>query len=83
MKNPTNSRECLAATPETFIDQYNLNNTNNDSPKQYSKETQMTTVASQTSPSKGIQPQNYVIAREQTPGNQTGNEPVPFLGCSS
>ena len=43
----------------------------------------MTTVASQTSPRKGIQPQNYVIATEQTPGNQTRKEPVPFLTFSN
>ena len=43
----------------------------------------MTTVASQTSPPKGIQPQNHVIATEQPPGNQTGSEPVPFLSCSN
>ena len=31
----------------------------------------------------GTQPQNYVVATEQPPGNQTGNEPVPFLNCSN
>ena len=40
------------------------------------------TVASQMSPTKGTQPQNHVIATKQPPGNQTGNEPVPFLSCS-
>ena len=30
----------------------------------------------------GTQPQNQVAATEQPPGNQTGNEPVPFLNCS-
>ena len=43
----------------------------------------MTNVASQTSPPKGIQPQNHVIATDQPPGNQTGNEPVPILSCSN
>ena len=41
-----------------------------------------TNVPSQTSPPKGNQPQNYVEATEQPLGNQTGNEPVPFLDCS-
>ena len=40
------------------------------------------TVASQTSSPKGTQPQNYVVATEQPPGNQTRNEPVPFINCS-
>ena len=43
----------------------------------------MMTVASQTSPSNGIQPQNHVIATEQPPGKQTAYEPVPFLSCSN
>ena len=62
--------------------QHNLNIINNDSTLQYTQETQMTNVASQTSPSKGIKPQNHVIATEQPPGNQTGNEPLQFLSCS-
>ena len=40
------------------------------------------TVASQMSPTKGFQPQNYVIATEQPPGHQM-NEPGPFLSCSN
>ena len=40
-----------------------------------------TNVASQTSPPKGTQPQNHVDTTEQSSGNQTGNEPVSFLGC--
>ena len=56
-------------------DQNNLNNTHNDS-------TLKTNVASQTSPPKGTQPQNQVVATEHPPGNQTGNELVPFLDCS-
>ena len=60
---------------EILTDQDNLNNTNKDS-------TVKTSVASQTSPPKGTQPQNHVVATEQSPGNRTGNEPVRFLGCS-
>ena len=41
------------------------------------------TVATQTSPPKEIQPQNYVIATEQHPRNQAGKEPVLFLSCSN
>ena len=39
-------------------------------------------MAIQTSPPKGIKPQKYVVATEQLPGIQTGNEPVPLLICS-
>ena len=61
---------------ETITYHSNLNNTNNDS-------TSKTTVATQTSPAKGTtQPQNNVVTTEHPPGNQTGNEPVPFLNCS-
>ena len=45
------------------------------------QETSKTTVANQTSPPKGTQPQNYVVTTEHPPGNQTGNEPVPVLNC--
>ena len=38
--------------------QHNLNIIHNDSTKQYTQEVQMTNLASQTSPLKGIQPQN-------------------------
>ena len=41
-----------------------------------------TDVASQTSPPKGTQPQIHVDTTEQSSGNQTGNELVPFLDCS-
>ena len=41
-----------------------------------------TNVASQTSPPRGTQSQNHVDTTEHPPGNQTGNEPVPFLDCS-
>ena len=60
---------------ETFTYQCNVINTHNDS-------TSKTTVASQTSPPKGTQPQNYVVTTEQPSGNQTGDEPVPFLNCA-
>ena len=52
-----------------------MKNTTNDSNLK-------TNVASQTSPPKGTQPQNQVHTTEDPPGNQTGNEPVPFLDCS-
>ena len=60
---------------EIVTDKDNLNNTNHLS-------TLKTNVASQTSPLKGTQPQNHVTAAEQPSGNQTGNEPLPFLNCS-
>ena len=60
---------------EIITDQDNLNFTNNDS-------TLKTNVANQTSPPKGNQTQTHVDATEQPSGNQTGNEPVSFLGCS-
>ena len=60
---------------EIITNQDNLNITTNDS-------TLRTNVASQTSPPKGTQPQNHVVATEQSSGNQTGNEPEPFLDCS-
>ena len=60
---------------EIVTNQDNLNKTNNDS-------TLKTNVANQTSPPKGTQPQNHVDTTEQSSGNQTGNEPVPFPDCS-
>ena len=60
---------------ENVPNQDNLNITTNDS-------TIKTNVASQTSPPKGSQPQNDVDTTEQSSGNQTGNELVPFLDCS-
>ena len=59
---------------ENVINQDNLNNTTNDPILK-------TNVASQTSPTKGTQPQNHVDTTEQSSG-KTGNEPVPFLDCS-
>ena len=60
---------------ENVTNQDNLNDTTNDS-------TLKTNVASQTSPSKGTQPQNHVDTTEQSSGNQIGNEPALFLDCS-
>ena len=60
---------------ETIAKQDDINIITNDS-------TLKTNVASQTSPPKGIQPQNNVDTMEQSSGNQTGNEPVSFLSCS-
>ena len=60
---------------ENDTNQDNLNNTTNVS-------TLNTNVTSQTSPPKGTQPQNHADTTEQSSGNQTGNELVPFLDCS-
>ena len=77
----TNEKSKLPPIPEVVwqqptendTNQYNLKNITNDS-------TLKTNVASQTSPPKGTQPQNYVDVTEQCAG-KTGNEPVPFLDC--
>ena len=66
---------------ETSTNQCHFNNTNNNSTVYYTQKFSKTTLASQTSPPKGTQPQNYVIAREHSPRNQTGNETVPFPNC--
>ena len=60
---------------EIITNQVDLININNDSNSK-------TTVAGQTSPPKGTQPQNYVVTTEHPPGNQTGNKPVQILNCS-
>ena len=67
---------------ETSTSHCNLNNTNIDFTIHYTQETLKMTLASQTSPPKRTQPQNYVVATEDPPGNQTVNEPVPFLNSS-
>ena len=54
--------------------QDNLNNNNKDS-------TLKANVASQTLPPKGTQSEDYMDTTEHPPGNQTGNDPVPFLDC--
>ena len=79
----TNEKTKLPPIPEVVwqqptendTNQDNLNNTHNDS-------TLKTNVASQTSPPMGTQLQKHVDATEHPPGNQTGNELVPFLDCS-
>ena len=70
-KLPSNPDVIWHQPPETFTDQNNLDNTTNDSTIHYTTKTSKTTVASQTSPPRGIQPQIYVVASEQRPGNQT------------
>ena len=69
--------------PETTTNHCNLNKTNIESKSYYTQETSKITVASQMSPPKGTQSQNYVVAMEHPPGNQTANEPVPFYNCSN
>ena len=64
---------------ETITNQDKLHNSNNDSIIHDTQE--KTTVAGQTSPTKGVQPQNYVATTEQPSENQTGNEPVSFFNC--
>ena len=59
---------------EIATEQDNLNKTTNVL-------TLRTNVASQTSPTKETQPQNHVDTTEQSSGNETGNEPLPFLDC--
>ena len=68
--------------PVTFKNQCNLNTTNKSSTNQYTQENSKKSVATQTLPPRGIQPQNYVVTTEQPPINQLGNESVPFLNCS-
>ena len=43
----------------------------------------MTNVASQTSPFKGIEPQNHVLVKEQLRENFLENVPIQLLSCSS
>ena len=80
-KHPTIPEVVWQQTAEASTNQCNLNNTNNGSTIYHTQEFSKTTAASQTSPTRGTQPQNYVVATEHSPGNQTGNEPVPFLKC--
>ena len=60
---------------ENDTEQANLNNINKDLILK-------TDVASQTSPPKGTQSQNYMDITEHPPKKQTRNELVPFLDCS-
>ena len=63
---------------ETSLNQYNLHIINNHPTIQTAQDTQQLTdahvfnAASQTSPHKGIQPQNHIIATEQPPGIKQG-----------
>ena len=66
---------------EITTKQCNFKKTTNDSVIYYTQETSKTTVANQTSPLKGTQPQNYEVTTEHAPGKQRGNEPVPFFNC--
>ena len=68
--------------PETITNQCYLSNNKNDSTKYCTQETSKTTVTSQSLQLKGIEPQNYLIATDYPPGNQTGNKPVSFVNCS-
>ena len=58
-----------------------IKNTNIASTIQDTHENSKTTVASQTSPPKGIEQRNHVNAAKQRPKTQTGSEPVPFPNC--
>ena len=61
--------------------QCNLNNTDNDSTIYYTQESSKTTVASQTLPPKGTQPQNYVVATQHPQGNQQGTNQYRSLSA--
>ena len=79
----TNKTSKFPPTPEVVWQQPTENDTKQDDLNIINKDsTSKTNVASQTSPPKGTKPQNHVDATEHPPGNQTGNEPVPFLDCS-
>ena len=78
---PSTTEVVWQQPPETITNQCNLNKTNIDSTIYYTHKILKKTVARQTTPPKETQPQNYVVATEHL-GNQTGNEPVPFLNCS-
>ena len=72
-KLPTIPEVVWQQPTENDTNQDILNNTTNDL-------TLKTNVASQTSPSKGTQPQNHVDTTEQSSG-KTGTEPVLFPDC--
>ena len=79
----TNEISKLPPTPEVVWQQPRENDTNQDNSNNTTNDSTLkTNVASQTSPPKGTQPQKQVVATEQSSGNQTRNEPVPFLDCS-
>ena len=79
----TNKIAKLPPIPEVVWQQHTENNTKQDNLNNKNKDSTLkTNVANQTSPPKGTQSQNYVDTTEHPPGNQTGNELVPFLDCS-
>ena len=73
----------LPPIPEIVWQQHTENDTKQDNLNIDNKDlTLKTNVASQTSPPKGTQSQNYVDTTENPPRNQTGNEQVLLLDCS-
>ena len=73
----------LPPIPEVVWQQHTENDTKQDNLNNKNKNSTLKAqVASQTSPPKGTQSQNYVDTTEHPPGNQIVNEPVPSLDCS-
>ena len=65
----------LPPIPEVVWQQHTENDTKQDNLNNINKDSTLkTNVASQTSPPKGTQSQNYVDTTEHHPKNQTGNE---------
>ena len=64
LKFPPHPEVVWQQPSEPCTNQCNVNNTNNESTIYYTQETSKTTVASQTLPPKGNQPQNYVVSTE-------------------
>ena len=78
----TNEKSKLPPIPEVVWQQPTENDTNQDNLNIITNDSNLkTSVASQTSPPRGTQPQNHVDAKEQSSG-KIGNEPVPFLDYS-
>ena len=79
----TNKISKLPPIPEVVWQQHTENHTKQDNLNNINKDlTLKTNVASQMSPPKGTQSQNYMDTTEHPPENHTGNEPVLFLDCS-
>ena len=79
----TNEKSKLPPIPEVVWQQPTEINTKHDDVNNITNDSTLkTSVASQTSPHKGNQPQKHVDATEQSSENQTGNEPVTSLSCS-
>ena len=77
----TNEKSKLPPVPEVVWQQPTENDTNQDHLNNITNDSNLkTTVATQTSPPKGTQPQNHVDTTEQSSG-KTGNDPVPFPDC--